>query len=232
MSQQDYGFEDVEDTGLSAEESAILEKLIKGQLSPDLKADKIPRRKVHSPAPLSFSQQRLWVLDRLLPENPFYNLPYAFQVTGEINISIFEQSLNEIIRRHESLRTIFTMENEEPVQLVLPELKIKPGIIDLRGLPGGKREEETIQLFVREAGKPFDLEHGPLVRAVLIHLDEGKYALLFNMHHIIFDSWSMQVFIRELGALYTAFSAGNPSPLPEPSLQYADFALWQRQRQE
>jgi amino acid adenylation domain-containing protein len=228
MSQKAGIFDEI--PGLSARQQSVLEKILKGELSPTLKKDQVPKRTVHSPVPLSFSQQRLWVLDRLVPGNPFYNLPTAFQLTGEVDIPVLEQSINEVIRRHESLRTVFTMEDEEPVQVILSQLKIKLESIDLQGLSPGKQEEETHRLAAQEASKPFNLARGPLVRAILLIMSKDKYALLFNMHHIIFDGWSVLVFIRELAAIYMAFSVGKPSPLPEPPLQYADFAAWQRQR--
>jgi amino acid adenylation domain-containing protein len=165
-----------------------------------------------------------------VPGSPFYNLPQAFKLTGEIDVSLFEQAVNEIIRRHESLRTIFTMENEEPVQVILPMLKIKVKTIDFRHLSPSGQEDETVGLMGRESGKPFDLEQGPLVRVSLVHLGKEEHALLLNMHHIIADGWSVNVFLRELDLLYSALSVGNPSFLPEPVLQYADFALWQQDR--
>jgi amino acid adenylation domain-containing protein len=215
---------------LSAKQQAVLDRLLKGQLSGKLKVETIPRRSVHSPVPLSFSQQRLWILDRLVPGNPFYNLPTAVQLKGNIDIPVFERSFNEMVRRHESMRTVFSTdsETEEPVQIILPELELKVDIIDLKDLPEVKQRERAAQLMAEEAAKPFDLEHGPLVRVTLVELGHHIHILLYTMHHIISDTWSMEIFNKELITIYSAFSRGEPSPLPDPLLQYADFAVWQR----
>jgi amino acid adenylation domain-containing protein len=194
----------------------------------------IPRRTVYSPVVLSFSQQRLWVLDRLVPNNPFYNIPAAFHLEGDINTGILERCLNEMIRRHESLRTVFSTdsETEEPVQRVLPGLQVKIRSIDLRGLSSQERQDETRRLTFDEAARPFDLEQGPLLRMSLLILGHNDNVLLYTMHHIIFDGWSVQIFMEEMLTLYHAFSNGKPSPLPDPPLQYADYALWQRNRMQ
>ncbi|MDQ1354873.1 MAG: hypothetical protein QG657_5182 [Acidobacteriota bacterium] len=216
------------DTGLSEKQRAALEKLMKGKLATELKKDMIPRREISSPVPLSFSQQRLWVLDRMVPMNPFYNLPSAFRLTVEIDLSIFEKVLNEVIRRHESLRTIFTDENGEPRQVILPELKLIVNSIDLGNLPRELQQDETTRIATEEAGKPFDLEHGPLVRVTILHYSRNEHIVLFTMHHIISDGWSMGVFIREMTAIYTALAAGQSPDIPQPPIQYADYAVWQR----
>ena len=217
--------------GLTEKQSAVLAKLLKGQYSPKAERTQIPVRQNHSPAPLSFTQQRLWVLDRLVPGNPFYNLPRAFLLKGEIDIPLFERAIDEIVRRHESLRTVFTMDSGsgEPMQVILPELTIKTGVIDLTGLPPGEQQRETLRLTEAEAAEPFDLETGPLLRATLIHRRRDEHVLMFTMHHIVSDGWSVGIFMRELETLYRAFAAGKPSPLPRPLLQYPDFAVWQRQ---
>ena len=233
---------------LSPERKALLEKLMKikrgqatgttGTLATGTEnktittITTIPRRQVFSPAPLSFSQQRLWIIHQLVPGIPFYNLPSAQRVIGDLNVPVFERCLDEIIRRHESLRTVFCKSsegNEEPVQVILPELKIKIKYIDLSGLSPSKQEPEILAHASEEAMTPFDLEKGPLLRARLLCLGEHDHALLFTMHHITADTWSQEIFVKELGVLYTAFSAGKPSPLPALPIQYADFALWQRQ---
>jgi len=215
--------------GLTAKQQAVLDKLLTGQLKGELTVEGVPKRKVFSPVPLSYSQQRLWILDRLVPGMVSYNLPLAREFTGDIRVGLLEEVFNEIIRRHESLRTVFALENEEPVQVILPELKFKVETIDLRQLPVEVREKETARLVSEEAAKPFDLEQGPLLRVTVVHLEKNKHALLYTMHHIISDTWSMQLFTGEFAAVYDAFSRGKPSPLPAPSLQYADFAVWQRE---
>jgi hypothetical protein len=215
-------------TALSAKRQVLLERLLKGKIPVDMKAKTIPKRKVFSPVPLSFAQKRLWVLDRLAPGNPFYNFPATVPINGALDIPVFERSINELIRRHESLRTIFKMENEEPVQVILPELYIKINVIDLCHLPASERMKETQRFTAEEAIKPFDLEHGPLLRVFVLVQAIDAHILFYNMHHIITDGWSTKLFNKEWEIIYKAFLAGNACPLPEPSVQYADFALWQR----
>ncbi|HFQ92418.1 MAG TPA: non-ribosomal peptide synthetase, partial [Anaerolineae bacterium] len=179
--------------------------------------------------PLSFAQQRLWFLEQLAPGNIAYNIPMAIRLSGELDVTALQQSLQEIIRRHESLRTVFVEENGRPVQRILPDLTIELPITDLRHLPPGERETKAQALAVAEAKRPFDLAAGPLIRATLLQLADDEYVALLTMHHIISDGWSMGVFIQEMAALYAAFTEERPSPLPDLPIQYADFAHWQRQ---
>jgi amino acid adenylation domain-containing protein len=179
--------------------------------------------------PLSFAQQRLWFLDQLQPNNPFYNEPTVVRLTGVLNRAALQQSLNEIVRRHEALRTTFALAGEQPMQFVAPTLMLDIPVVDLRSLPPDAQEREIRRLATEEIRLPFDLTQGPLVRVTLLQLDDTVHVVFLTMHHIISDGWSMGVFIRELTALYQAFSHGNPSPLPDLPIQYADFAVWQRQ---
>jgi alpha-ketoglutarate-dependent taurine dioxygenase len=179
--------------------------------------------------PLSFAQQRLWLLDQLEPNNTAYNMPAALRLVGSLNIAALEQSFNEIARRHEVLRTTFTEVNGQPVQVIAPNLTLKIPIVDLQVLPEAERDAEVLRLAAKETQLPFDLARGPLLRVTLLRLGLSEHVLLLTMHHIVSDAWSDGVFIRELAALYEAFCAGQPSPLPELSIQYADFAHWQRQ---
>lgn len=179
--------------------------------------------------PLSFAQERLWFVDRLKPNDVSHNIPIAFRMTGSLNVAALEQSLQEIIRRHESLRTHFTTVDGQPVQIVSPAVKFTLTAIALGDLLCDRQESETLRLATEEAQRPFDLKSGPLLRATLLQLSENESVLIVIIHQIIFDGWSESVFCRELGVLYKAFCAGEPSPLPELSIQYADFALWQRQ---
>jgi amino acid adenylation domain-containing protein len=178
--------------------------------------------------PLSFAQQRLWFLDQYEPNSSVYNIPSALRLRGCLNIGALEQSLNEIIRRHESLRTTFSIVEGEPVQLIGPCLGSPLAVVDLRGRSGGKSEEEIRRLVQEECRQPFDLSRGPLFRATLIHLDDEDQILVLSMHHIVSDGWSMGILYRELSVLYAAFCDGKPSTLPDLPLQYADFAVWQR----
>ncbi len=179
--------------------------------------------------PVSFAQQRLWFLDQLEPGSPFYSLPQAIRMSGTLNPQALQKSLDTIVARHESLRTTFIMVDGSPVQVVAPCLSIPLPLTDLSGLSEAKREAEARRLTTEEARQPFDLERGPLVRAGLLRLQAEEHVLVLNMHHIVSDGWSMGVFVRELRALYEAFSQGRPSPLPELPIQYADFAVWQRE---
>jgi amino acid adenylation domain-containing protein len=179
--------------------------------------------------PLSFAQQRLWFLDQLIPNNPFYNVPAALHLKGSLNSIALLQTFNEIVQRHEALRTNFVMVQGQPVQIINPTLKISLPIIDLRQLPQVEREIQARQLTTQEAQRPFNLSTDSLLRVTLLRLDETEHILLLNMHHIVSDGWSMGVLIGEIAALYTAFSSGQPSFLPKLAIQYADFAQWQRE---
>src|SRR5215210_4539118 len=179
--------------------------------------------------PLSFSQQRMWLLDQLEPGSPTYHISHALRLSGILEVEALERSLKEIVSRHEALRTTFAAVDGEPVQMISPAMDTKLPVEDLSGVPQAEREAEAKRLALEEKRRPFDLEHGPLFRARLLWLGEEEYVLLISMHHIVSDGWSMGVFWRELGALYGAFSRGGPSPLPKLPIQYADYALWQRQ---
>jgi amino acid adenylation domain-containing protein/non-ribosomal peptide synthase protein (TIGR01720 family) len=178
--------------------------------------------------PLSFAQQRLWFLDQLEPGSAAYNIPAAVRLSGSLNFDALERSLSEVVRRHESLRTSFVMIAGEALQEIAPELKFKPAVIDLRVLSLDESEREVQRLAAEEAQRAFNLTQGPLLRTTLLQLSDSEHVLLLTMHHIISDGWSMAVLIREVAALYEAFNAGLPSPLPALSIQYADFAHWQR----
>jgi amino acid adenylation domain-containing protein len=179
--------------------------------------------------PLSFSQERLWFIHQLQPDSSTYNVSLAFRLQGLLNICALEHSLNEIIQRHEALRTTFLASENKPVQVIAPSLNLMLPVVDLRELPEIERETQVLQLVKNEVQQPFDLEQGSLLRSSLVQLHENEYVLLLSVHHIVFDGWSDSVLWRELTALYTAFCAGKPSPLPELPIQYADFAVWQRQ---
>ncbi|PYS25180.1 MAG: non-ribosomal peptide synthetase, partial [Acidobacteria bacterium] len=179
--------------------------------------------------PLSFAQQRLWFLDQLLPGNSFYNIPAALRLSVPLSIPILEQSLNEIVHRHEALRTTFVTNDGEPVQVISAKEHVGLGVTDLRYLPAAEREAEAIRLATEEAQQPFDLSRGPLVRTSLLRMEEADYVFLLTMHHIVTDGWSMNIFFQELTTLYNAFALGRPSPLAELAIQYADYAVWQRE---
>ena len=178
--------------------------------------------------PLSFAQQRLWFLDQLEPNSALYNVPLAIQMSGLLRIDLLQRALDEIVRRHEVLRTTFTVKEDRAVQVIAPEFKVQIPLVDLSKLATEHQELEVRRLAIDGARRPFNLETGPLFRASLLHLDVNDYVLLLNTHHIASDGWSIWQFIKELKALYEAFLEDRPSPLPELAIQYADFAVWQR----
>ncbi|MCL5995880.1 MAG: amino acid adenylation domain-containing protein, partial [Chloroflexi bacterium] len=179
--------------------------------------------------PLSFAQQRLWFLDQLEPGSPLYNIPVALRLAGPLDANALERCLNEIVRRHEVLRTVFPMVDGQPVQSIQPSLAMVLSVTDLSNLTAMEREAEVLRLATREALQPFDLAHGPLIRTHLLRIGAQDHVVLWTTHHIVSDGWSGGVLMREVAALYAAFCAGQPSPLPELPVQYADFAQWQRQ---
>ena len=178
--------------------------------------------------PLSFAQQRLWFLDQLEPNRSVYNMPSAFRLEGRLDIPALEQSFNEIARRHEALRTTFSMIGEEAVQIISPSLVITTPVVDLSDLSESERQNEARRLVHEEGLTPFDLSQGPLLRVRLVRLGEQDHVLLLTLHHIVSDGWSMGVLFRELSELYRAYCAGKPSPLPELPIQYVDYVQWQR----
>jgi amino acid adenylation domain-containing protein len=182
-----------------------------------------------SELPLSFAQQRLWFFDQVTPGSPAFNIAEAIRLNGPLSVSALEQTLNEVMRRHEALRTTFPTVEGQARQVIAPALNINMQVIDLCELPPDVRESEARQLAEQEAQKPFDLGRGPLVRAALVRLNEEEHVVLLTMHHIISDAWSIGVLVREVAALYEAFLRGESSTLPELPVQYADFAHWQRE---
>jgi amino acid adenylation domain-containing protein/non-ribosomal peptide synthase protein (TIGR01720 family) len=178
--------------------------------------------------PLSFAQQRLWFLDQLDPTSVAYNMPAALRLNGPLQVNVLQQSLQEIIRRHESLRTRFVLLNGQGKQEICEPYQLAVPVIDLTAFPVKERELEVSRLAREEALEPFDLSQVPQLRVKVLRLDEFEHVVFFTMHHIIGDGWSFTVLTRELGVLYDAFSRGAASPLPELQIQYADFATWQR----
>ena len=178
--------------------------------------------------PLSFAQQRLWFLDQLAPGSPLYNIPSAVRLGGPLDVSALSRGLQELLRRHDALRTTFASREGGPVQLIAESLSIPLDVLDVAYLPPSEREARARELARQEALRPFDLERGPLVRTTLLRMAPEEHVLLLTLHHIASDGWSMSVLVHELAALYEAFSSGQPPSLPALSLQYADFACWQR----
>jgi amino acid adenylation domain-containing protein len=178
--------------------------------------------------PLSFAQERLWVLDQIEPHNPLYNIPRTLRLRGPLRVDALERAINEIVRRHESQRTTVTVKDGHPVQAIAPSLVIPLVVNDLIAVPEAERENEARRIAVEESLTPFDLSEAPLVRACLLRLAPEDHVLQLTMHHIISDAWSAGIFLQEMSASYEAFCSGNTSPLPELKVQYADYAAQER----
>jgi amino acid adenylation domain-containing protein len=177
--------------------------------------------------PLSFAQERFWYLDRLRPGNPDYNCCSLLHVTGPLNVPALEQAINQIIRRHEVLRTIFAEVEEQPVQVILPDQPITLPVLDLNDSEARAVQE---RLASAEAQRPFDLSTGPLIRAHVRRINEREHLVAVTMHHIVNDGWSSDLFCKELASIYSSYVAGEPSRLTAPPIQYADFAHWERKQ--
>ncbi|MET0621647.1 MAG: amino acid adenylation domain-containing protein [Pyrinomonadaceae bacterium] len=210
-----------------AERAALMMRLKKKKADERAGGRVIPRRGEAAHHPLSFAQQRLWFLEQLEPNGP-YKVPAAFRLRGRLNVEALEQSVNEIVSRHEVLRTTFAEIEGRPVQVVAPRLTLSIPVKDLSQLTEVERAERVKQTAARLGGRPFDLLRGPLVGAALVRLAEDEHLFWLLTHHIVSDGWSIGVLVRELSAAYEAFAAGRRPELPELPIQYADFAVWQR----
>jgi amino acid adenylation domain-containing protein len=178
--------------------------------------------------PLSFAQQRLWFLNQMEPDNPFYNITMAVRVDGRLDIGALEKTFQEIVRRHETLRTTFSSINGEAVQVIAPDVKLEIPLVDLEQLPEDQREDRVELLILEATQYKFDLETGPLFRVTLLKLEEESHVTIISLHHIVSDGWSLGLLIGEVASLYEAHVKGEPSRLADLPVQYADFAHWQR----
>jgi len=214
---------------LSPQRQELLTRLLKqGQINLS-QAVIMPRVRTSNDAPLSFAQQRLWLVLQLDPDSLAYNVTEAFRLQGQLDVTALAQSFSEIVRRHEILRTTFQVINGEPRQVVGPPQSITPEVIDLTHLPPSERNATAQRLIDEEAVQLFDLTRGPLLRVKLLQVDATEHILIMPLHHIVSDGWSSGVLVHELTTLYHAFIRNEPSPLPELPIQYADFAMWQRE---
>jgi amino acid adenylation domain-containing protein len=211
--------------GLSPQKRELLLRQLRRRSGETPRPAVRPRGESLGDFPLSYAQQRLWLLDQLEPGNPFYNLPGAVRLTGELDETALAAALSEVVRRHEALRTTFPTIAGEPVQRVGPSAEVPLPRIDLSGLPEEERAAAVRAHVEAEARLPFDLAAGPLIRFLLLRLGSAERVLAFALHHIVSDAWSMRVLIREVAALYQAFSRREPSPLPALPIQYADYAI-------
>ncbi|MBV9788343.1 MAG: amino acid adenylation domain-containing protein, partial [Chloroflexi bacterium] len=182
-----------------------------------------------TPLPLSFAQQRLWFLDQLEPNSTAYNLMTVARLHGSLNLDAFHRSLASLTQRHESLRTVFAEHLGEPVQMILPSLDVPLNVVSIQSLPQAERESALKQVIRDEAERPFDLKHGPLLRAQIVQLGDLEHVLLLTIHHSVSDGWSQGILLHELTTLYQGFVQHEPAILPELPIQYADYAVWQRQ---
>jgi amino acid adenylation domain-containing protein len=216
-------------TALSSKKLELLAMMLKKKGISASAAPAIRRRSGYSPAPLSFAQRRLWFLDQLDPNSAVYNIPLAVRITGRLNVPALERSFNELVSRHESLRTTFRTSNDQPEQVISESQPFSLLVIDLTAVPeneGGRETERLLQVALQQ---PFDLANGPLMHSELLRLNPEDHVLLLTMHHIVSDGWSMRVLLQELATYYAAFSESKSPSLAELPIQYADYAVWQRE---
>jgi len=196
--------------------------------APILPIPPIPPGAREAGIPLSFAQQRLWLLDQIEPGNPAYTIPLAVRLSGAVSVGLLAGIFGAVVRRHEALRTGFSWQDGEPAQVIHPPGEVDVPVADLSALPAERRLDTGLRLARAEALRPFELFWDPLLRLTLVRLAETDHLLLVSMHHIVSDGWSMGVFLREIAAFYAAASTGRPADVPELPVQYADFAVWQR----
>ncbi len=213
---------------LPPEKRALLEASLKRNPKP-AESGITPQQRDSSPLPLSFAQQRLWVIDQFEPGSPLYNIPIAMRLRGPVSVPALQHAFSTLVARHESLRTTFPRIDGQPVQQIHPPAPVELPVVDLSTLPADERAAQTEQQLAAIAQQPFDLQRGPLLRLLLLRVAPDDQILLLTLHHIIADGWSMDVIMREFGALYAAELAQQPAALPPLPIQYADFAVWQRQ---
>ncbi|RKH34273.1 condensation domain-containing protein, partial [Corallococcus llansteffanensis] len=195
----------------------------------NLRLPPLTRIRTEGATPLSFAQQRLWLLDQLSPGDVSYNIPTALRLLGRVDVEALRRAFEALIRRHESLRTTLSAPDEEPSQHIHAASGWDLPVTDLTHLPESQRDEEAQRVAVTEARRPFHLATGPLMRSALVRLSEEEHLLLVTMHHIVSDGWSMGVLVREVAAFYEALSTGRTPSLPPLPMQYADYATWQRE---
>jgi len=215
--------------GLSPEKRKLLELRMKVAQTQGTRSTLVPRPRPDGTAPLSFAQQRLWVLDQMNPGSAVYNIPHPLKIVGPLAVDALRSALNALCVRHETLRTVFAEGDGEPMQVILPPYDFPLEVEDLAGMEEGEREREALRRIRENANAGFDLRRGPLLRVRLVRMAPEEHLLLICMHHIVTDGWSLGVLARELGKMYAAELDGSGDPLPALPIQYADFAVWQRE---
>ena len=216
--------------GMSLDRRALLEQRLLGLHGLRSRPQTIPRREQADPAWLSFGEQQMWFLDQLTPGTSTYNIPDAVQVGGPLDIEALEKGLQEIVRRHEVLRTHFASVDGNPVPVIDEQWKLKVAVFDLQSLPGEKREAEAKRILVQEARKPFDIAKDVTLRGVVVRLEKDEHWVLLVTHHIAWDVSSKAVLYRELASLYGGYVTRDPVTLADLPVRYSDFAAWQRDR--
>jgi len=219
------------ETTTTTERQRLLELLLGDEAVADSDESRIARKNHPEQIPLSYSQESIWFVEQLEPGSQ-YNDAFAVRLEGPLNANALEQSLEELTRRHEILRTHYVAADGQPFQVVAAESQVGLKTIDLLSLPESEREALFQRLATNEIQQPIDLATGPILRAALYRLGETEHVFLLTIHQIANDDWSFGVIMRELSVLYDAFCVGAQSPLPDLPIQYADFALWQRDRME
>lgn len=219
-------FDDI--TKLSAKQRQLLEQLLQQEGMDISQLPIMPQKRDGRPLALSFAQQRLWFFDQWQPGSPVFNISRAIRLRGILNVAAFEQSLQEIVRRHEILRTTFPSVDGQPSQVISPSVCWHLSRSSIEGQLAATQEAEVQRLILEETHRPFDLIRGPLLRTRLVQLKPYEYVFILVMHHIISDGWSVSIFLQELTSLYNSYAQGMAPQLPEPSIQYADYATWQR----
>jgi len=213
---------------LSPEQRALFAAKLKKRGLSTPQPDVIPRRKQQNYNRLSFDQERIWIVDQMEPGNPAYNIFSVSHLSGRLDTSLMERAFNEVVRRHEVLRTTFTAIDGEPRQVISPSVFIPLELVDLRAMPADEREREVPKLLNETTSRPFDLVRGPLARIGLLQVADDQYVLHYTVHHTVIDRWSADIIEKEMTEIYMALAAGKPSPLPDLPIQFADFAEWQR----
>lgn len=215
---------------LSPEKMALLMERLKTKDGRRVAPTTIPRRETTGRCPVSFAQQRLWFLEQLEPGGYGYNVLTVLRFDGVLNVAAMQQALNAVVERHEVLRTTFVAQDGVPMQVITSTLFVPIEVEDLRSMAPGVAEPEVRRLINEESRRPFDLATGPLLRAKVLRLGSKRHLLFIALHHIVSDGWSRGVLVREISEFYTAYLRGETATLPELPIQYADYALWQRER--